>query len=157
MDDFKKYEELRDGGAPPREVYGLAKSDGLDPITSIRLLRKVFGLSFMEAKKIIGMLDTLKDKQNIEPGATVYWEGATTEEGFFMVQARVTRVVDGMVHVEGHKKYRLTDDGIEEVPAGMQLTSLPMHYFDKTLAERISDSLHFWTDLSDISAVRKAV
>ena len=51
MDDFTKYETLREKGSNPREVYELARADGLDVISSIRLLRRVFGLSLVDAKK----------------------------------------------------------------------------------------------------------
>ncbi len=157
MDDFTKYENLRNRGAKAREVYEIARADGLDLIALIRLLRKVFGLSLVEAKKVGGMLDVLNSKQELAPGATVYWEDATTEEGFYLMEARVMRVVEGEVYVEEHKKYRFTNTGLEEVPAGMQLTLLPMRCFDQTLAERISKSVRFWQDLSETPAARKAV
>ncbi len=140
MDDFAKYEELHNRGVDPREVYRVARADGLDRITSIRLLRKVFGLSFVEAKKFTGMLDILDSRQKLVQGGTVYWEGATTAEGFYIIEARLT---DGMVYVERHRKYRFTDSGSEEVSPGMQLTSLPIRYFDQSLAERISESIRF--------------
>jgi hypothetical protein len=157
MDDFTKYENLRNRGAQAREVYEIARADGLGLITLIRLLRKVFGLSLVEAKKVGGMLDVLNVKQQLVPGATVYWEDATTEEGLYLMEARVTRVVEGEVCLERHKKYRFTNTGLEEVPAGMQLTSLPIRYFDKTLAERISKSVRFWQDLSETPPTRRAV
>jgi hypothetical protein len=157
MDDFTKYEWLRNGGAQPREVFDIARADGLDLLALIRLLRTVFGLSLAEAKKAGGLLDILNAKQKLVRGATVYWEDATTEEGFYIMEARVTRVADGMIHVEGHKKYRFTDAGLEEVPAGCRMTSVPVGYFDKTLAERISGAVRFWQDLSETPATRRAV
>ena len=78
MDDFTKYEALRGKGAKPRELYCVARADGLDLITSIRLLRKVFGLSLVDAKKIIATPDPFNAKQELVPGATVYWEGWAT-------------------------------------------------------------------------------
>ena len=74
MDDFNKYEELRERGLGPHEVYQVARTDGFDLITSIRLLRKVFGLSLAEAKEASRMLDVLNTKQKLVPGGTVYWE-----------------------------------------------------------------------------------
>jgi hypothetical protein len=41
MDDFSKYESMRDKGARPTDVCVMAKADGFDPITVLRLLRKV--------------------------------------------------------------------------------------------------------------------
>ena len=158
MDDFTKYEALRERGSKPREVYDAARGDGLDLITSIRLLRKVFGLSLVDAKKISATPDPFNAKQELVPGATVYWEGSATGEGFYIMEARVTEVVDGLVRVEGHKKYRLTDMGLEEVASdGMQLRSLPIRYFDKSLAERIGESMQLWQELPEALSANKAV
>jgi hypothetical protein len=67
VDDFQKYEKLRDKGASPKEVYLAAKHDGLDWPALIRLLRKVFSLSFAEAKEVSvigdGLAPSLKEHQ----------------------------------------------------------------------------------------------
>lgn len=52
MDDFSKYEALRDAGASPKDVYRIAKADGFDAITLLRLLKKVFALSLPQAKEV---------------------------------------------------------------------------------------------------------
>jgi hypothetical protein len=52
MDDFTKYEAMRDRGADRQEVYLAGKASGLDSITLTRLLRKVYGLSLAEAKDV---------------------------------------------------------------------------------------------------------
>jgi hypothetical protein len=158
MDDFSKYESLRDKGYQAREVYQAAQADGLDLIVSVRLLRKLFGLTLVDAKKATGMLDVLVDqKQKVFPGAIVYWEGSTSEEGFYIMEARVIEIVDGNVNVEGRKKYRITGAGLDEVPVDSPLASLPIHYFDKTLADRISESAEFWGDLSETSTSSNVV
>src|SRR6267378_182809 len=59
MDDFSKYEGLLAQGSPPREIYLAAKAEGLDSITLVRLLRKVCGLSLVEAKEVIVTADQL--------------------------------------------------------------------------------------------------
>ncbi len=41
MDDFSKYEAMRDNGANSRDVYLAAKADGIDKITQIRLVPKI--------------------------------------------------------------------------------------------------------------------
>ncbi len=51
-DDFSKYEAMRDQGSGPRDVYLAAKADGHDPITLLRLLRRVFSLSLVQAKEV---------------------------------------------------------------------------------------------------------
>lgn len=53
MDDFAKYENLRNSGAPATEVYQAAKADGLDQIARIRLLRTVYNLSLAQAKEVV--------------------------------------------------------------------------------------------------------
>jgi hypothetical protein len=67
MDDFRKYEQMRDEGSSPRDVYLTAKADGLDEITSLRLLRKVFALSLTGAKEVTivasGAANSLEDFQ----------------------------------------------------------------------------------------------
>jgi hypothetical protein len=52
MDYFAKYETMKSDGTSAVEVYRAALADGLDPITRIRLLRTVFGLSLAEAKEV---------------------------------------------------------------------------------------------------------
>jgi hypothetical protein len=52
MDDFSKYEGLRETGASPKDVYRIAKADGVDAITVMLILRKVFALSFTEVKEL---------------------------------------------------------------------------------------------------------
>jgi len=53
MDDFNKYHQMHSAGSSPGEVYRIAKADGADEITCIRLLRQVFSLSLVEAKTVI--------------------------------------------------------------------------------------------------------
>jgi hypothetical protein len=53
MDDFSKYESMRDKGTSPKDVCLMAQTDGLDPITVIRLLRSVFSLSLVQAKEVM--------------------------------------------------------------------------------------------------------
>ncbi len=53
QNQFSKYEEMRDLGSDPQEVYLATKDDGLDDIKSIRALRQVFNLSLREAQKAI--------------------------------------------------------------------------------------------------------
>jgi hypothetical protein len=52
MDDFGKYERLREAGVSPKDVYLTAKADGFDAIRLLRLLRKVFALSLSQAKEV---------------------------------------------------------------------------------------------------------
>jgi hypothetical protein len=67
MDDFTKYEKLRDAGANSKQAYLSAKADGCDQITLIRLVRKVFDLTLAQAKAVQleaeGIAASLTDSQ----------------------------------------------------------------------------------------------
>ena len=52
MDDFEKFEELKAAGESPEMVWASAESDGLNQISLFRMIRKVFGLSLVEAKEV---------------------------------------------------------------------------------------------------------
>jgi len=53
LDDFSKYEAMRDSGRRPEEVYQEAIRDGIDQITRIRLIRAVYSLDPRQAKEVI--------------------------------------------------------------------------------------------------------
>ena len=60
-DDFCHYEAMRDAGAEPVLVYRSAKASGLDPVTLIRLLRRVYHLSLVQAKEVSIVADDLAE------------------------------------------------------------------------------------------------
>jgi hypothetical protein len=57
MDDFSKYEKMRAAGATAEQVYLAAAKSGADFLYCIRLLRKLFGLSLVQAKEVIIVAD----------------------------------------------------------------------------------------------------
>jgi hypothetical protein len=57
MDEFSKYESLREQGASPKDVYLTAKADGCDAITLLRVLRRLFALSIPQAKEVALIAD----------------------------------------------------------------------------------------------------
>jgi len=69
MDDFRKYKQMRDDGALPGGVYRAARNDGVDKVTLIRLLRRVFDLSLAQAKEVTivasGRADALSEHQAV--------------------------------------------------------------------------------------------
>jgi hypothetical protein len=65
MDDFSKYEQMRDEGQLPTAVYRRAKADGLDNITLLRLLRLTFKLSLAEAKEVMIVGDRVADSLDV--------------------------------------------------------------------------------------------
>lgn len=149
MDDFSKYEKLREGGASPRDVYLAGKADGLDEITLLRVVRSVCGLSLGEAKQVSGAAALLDARQEVKVGGTVYWEGSSSDEGYYLMQARVSQVKDGMVYLEGHRKFRITQGGLEEVSLdGPGKSPIRESYFQHSLGQRLSESLRFVDELS---------
>jgi hypothetical protein len=52
-DDFERYIELRRRGPDAGGVYRQPRADGLDLITSIRMLRRVFDIGVVAAKEVI--------------------------------------------------------------------------------------------------------
>lgn len=73
-DDFSRYHGLRRNGSSPAEVYRHAVADGMDEIACFRLLREVFGLSLVDAKRVVvtasGRAESLEEHQEgLLPGA----------------------------------------------------------------------------------------
>jgi hypothetical protein len=162
MSEFAKYAEMRSKGASPHDVYLTAKADGIDAIKMILLLRQVFGLSLADAKRVTGGAEVWSAKQKVTPGATVYWEGWSTDEGFYLMQARVKDIVEGSVSLEGHRKFKVTNEGLDEVPVeGPRFAWMRVDYLEQPLSLRVEDLLRFVDDLSHLSSdeesERKAV
>ena len=55
--DFGKYEEMRQQGAPPQQVYLATRNDGLDRVESIAALRQLFQFSLPEAQAVISQAE----------------------------------------------------------------------------------------------------
>jgi ribosomal protein L7/L12 len=51
--DFNKYLDLRQKGLSAADVYRAAVADGVGEIARLRLLREIFDLSLVEAKRIV--------------------------------------------------------------------------------------------------------
>jgi hypothetical protein len=162
MSQFGKYAEMRSNGASPHDVYLAAKADGIDAIKMILLLRQVFGLSLADVKRVTGVAEAWSAKQKVIPGAPVYWEGWSTDEGFYLMQARVKNIVDGSATLEGHRKFQVTNEGLVEVPVeGPQSACMRVDHLERPLSLRAEDLLRFVDDLShlgsDEESERKAV
>jgi len=152
MDDFKKYEQLRDSNQSPRTAYLAAKDDGVDEIAAIRMLRRVFGLSIVDAKKATGANEDFEKPQEVFIGGTVYWEGADTVEGSYLMQAKVKEIKDGFAYLADHTKYLIKAGNLEETPAYGALLRIPLSYFEKSLAQRLRESADFWSELASVNA-----
>lgn len=153
-DEFEKYRRMHASGVSPCELYLAAKAQGLDQISLLRLLRSACNLSLEDAKKVSGAVDAWVRKQEPRPGELVYWEGAASGEGFYFMQARVTRIADGFAFVEEQKKYVPTSSGLQEVEVSSPLDRIKLSYFDKPLVDRFSEALEFWTSLAGINATQ---
>lgn len=143
-----KYQRLKAIGKTPRDVYLAAKADGIGEVDALCLLREVFGLTIVEAKEAMTGGDAFAKPQAVEVGGTVYWEGADTIDGQWMMEARVKKIEAGYVHVGDHKKYLVHPEGLVEADATGAPQRIPLKYFEKSLAERLQESTDFWGQLA---------
>jgi hypothetical protein len=152
MNDFSKYAQMKDAGCSPGQVYSTAKADDLDEITIFRILRRVFNLSLAEAKEVAGQVHAASAKQEVKAGGEVYWEGWSTEEGFYLIQAKVIRITGEYAELQKHKKFRITNAELEQVTeAGPQPTSLKVSYLERPLTDRLGELLKFVDSLSAVA------
>jgi hypothetical protein len=152
MDDFRKYSQMKDAGCSPGQVYSTAKADSLDEITVIGLLRRVFNLSLAEAKQVAGQAQATSAKQEVRVGGEVYWEGWSTEEGFYLIQAKVVRITGEYAELQEHKKFRITNTGLEELPeVSIPPASLKVSYLERSLTDRLGELLKFVDSLSAVA------
>jgi hypothetical protein len=143
-----KYQKLKAAGKTPRDVYLAAKADGVGEVDALCLLRDVFGLTIVEAKESMTGGDAFAKPQAVEIGGTVYWEGADTIDGLWMMEARVKKIEAGFAYVEDHRKYLVHPEGLVETVATGALLRIPLTYFEKSLAERLQESTDFWGQLA---------
>lgn len=68
MTDFSKYQEMKVAGKSAAEVYAAAKADGLNQLTGIHILREIYSLSLVEAKKVSFEVDTGQSSDARQPG-----------------------------------------------------------------------------------------
>jgi hypothetical protein len=143
MDDFSKYEELRDSGSTAKQVHEAGKADGLDSITLIRLVRKVFDLSLADAKRVI-VGDSFDEKPLIQVGCTAYWEGYDPDQGVYLMQGRVISIEDQIAHLDELKKFQWKSEGLVEVgPAVSDHRELAVSFLERRLTERLAEALQF--------------
>jgi hypothetical protein len=142
MDDFSRYERMKDAGSSPRQVHEAGKADGLDPITLIRLVRKVFDLSLADVKRAIGSGNGFEARPEIRVGATARWEVDDPQEGPFLMEANVASIEGGKAHLERMKKYRMIEGGLAEVSLeGPDHGELAVSYLEQSLLERLEEAL----------------
>lgn len=58
MAEFSKYQSMRENDIDGRRAYFEIRADGFDQLAGVRMLRQVYGLSLIEAKKISFEIDT---------------------------------------------------------------------------------------------------
>lgn len=67
------------------------------------------------------------------------------------MQARVKRITGDVAELENHKKYRVTDTGLQEVPlTDNGMASLKVAYLERPLTDRLEALLQFVSDLSGV-------
>jgi hypothetical protein len=149
MEDFRKYEQMKGEGASPRDVCSVARGDGVDEITLIRLLRKIFGLSLRDVKEVTGAAQVLVRQQEVRPGGLVFWEGWSSHEGAYLMQARVKEIVGKSASLEEHRKFRVSRNGLEETPVdGPRAAALDVSYLGRPLSDRLEEALQFLDQFS---------
>src|SRR6185295_17099890 len=67
MNDFTKYEQMRDRGLSPEEVYAEAKFQEGDSLKGLWLIRRLFGVSLPQARTIIERGETLFFQKHVLP------------------------------------------------------------------------------------------
>jgi hypothetical protein len=145
--EFAKFEKMKDEGVAAEMAYQSAMGDQLGDLFALRMLRTVYGLSLMDAKRLI---DGLSKPQVLAVGKKVYWEGSDTIEGTWIVEAIVSSIHDGVVEVEKHRKFLLRPDGLQETNAEGLLSQIPEKYFSKSLADRFVEASAFWQELMQV-------
>jgi len=68
MDEFSKYQHLKDTGENPEHVFDIATGDGLDRITAIRMLRQVFDLDLIAAKAVLARAEGAESLGELQAG-----------------------------------------------------------------------------------------
>jgi hypothetical protein len=68
MDDFSKYQHLKDIGEKAQRVFDIAIGDGLDRITAIRMLRHVFDLDLIGAKEVLARAEWAERLDELQAG-----------------------------------------------------------------------------------------
>jgi len=156
MSEFAKYERMHEQGITPEAVCRAGKDDGLDGIAILRMLRKVFNVSLEDAKRVSGTAEVLVRSQDVTPGKIVYWEGWTSLDGTYLMQARVDTVTNGTAQLTDHRKFLVTGEGLEEAALNEpSITKMRVSQLKTPLAARLSQLLTFIQDLSQIE--REAV
>ncbi len=148
MDNFSRYETLRQEGGTPQSIYRLGAAEGLDSITLIRMIRKVFGLSLAETKKAVGLGFHGDKGQELRLGGTVEWDVSTLDGQRTIREGKVLGLEGGFVKIEVLREFDLISG--EERPAPIQSEIVRLHRssFDKPLVDRLEETLRFWDSLA---------
>jgi len=152
MESHEKYESMKDQGSNAGQVYRAGKADSLDEIALLRMIRSVFHLSLVEAKRAIGASTWLDAKQEIHQGAKVYWDVWDTMEGWSLMEARVASIDGHNAHLENLKKYRAIHGELFEAPfESPGLREVKVSYLERPLTERLAESMFFVRELAKIN------
>jgi len=60
---FSKYEEMRERGVSPQDIYLATQQDGLDGVASISVMRRVFHLSLPQTQELISQAENALQQQ----------------------------------------------------------------------------------------------
>ena len=145
MDNFQRYEALREQGVDAHSIYRKGQSDELDSITLIRMIRKVCNLSLAEAKKIAGQDEVFEQPQPVHVGAIVSWDLSGSDGNKIRRGSVLSREGDDLT-IEVLEEYDM-DTG-ETTPVLAETKVIPSRYFQMSLVDRLEQAQVFWKDVT---------
>ncbi|QGQ22369.1 hypothetical protein F1728_06635 [Gimesia benthica] len=88
---------------------------------------------------------------NLTTGQTVFWDGWSTTEGFYVVEAEIVSIDDEYVEARPNRKY-YPGGQCTDIPADVaQPAHLRSSYFDTPLHERLQENVEFVRSLTQPS------
>lgn len=88
---------------------------------------------------------------NLIPGQTVYWDGASTTEGFYVVEAEVVSVSNDYVEARPTRKHYPGGVNADIPPEVAQTAHVKRTYFDKPLHEHLQENIEFVRSLTQLN------
>lgn len=144
MDDFGRYERLRDQGATPLALDRIGRDEGLDPVIRMRMIRSVFRLSLTEAKRAIGLEEILTLPQAVAEGAIVSWDWNQPTGTSLIRTGRVLAIDGDQVRVLVLEDCAMKTGELLPAPAEPEVVSVPLTDLSKSLIDRLEEAEQLW-------------
>lgn len=146
MDDFRRYEVLREHGDDAHSIYRVGQADGLDVITLMRMIRKVCKLSLVGAKEVAGLRQVFDQPQPVHVGALVFWDSSGSS-GNKIRTGRVLSIEDDRVNIKVTEDYD-RDTGETSPVLSEEEQDISASYFQLSLIDRMEQTQKFWEDVN---------